>query len=224
MNSRRAFLGMVGSALAGAAGALIYKGAESGELRSDGTLRSKVATLSYNVASGGGVNRKLMPDPATGRPTVALDESFSFDRNHAICRVVTNPQAFKMPTHKMGEVVIAKDTFYMSMVATTIEQFNVTTAADGKRHVTMRGGLSCATEVSQATTKLGSRTIAEHAKYEIEAVDGGIGGGKAGDTFAYTALFDEQEAPINFAIFGPKATFTGELIEGEITIVDPSRS
>jgi len=56
---------------------------------------------------------------------------------------------------------------------------------------------------------------------EIEAVDGGIGGGKAGDSFAYTAFFDETEAPVNFAIFGPKATFTGTMVEGEVTIVDP---
>ncbi len=223
MNDRRAFLGMLASAIGGAAVAYIYKAAESGAVQPDGTLRGKIAALSYNVASGGGVNRKLMPDPATDKPTIPLDEVFSFDRNHAICKVVTNPQAFKMPTYKMGDVVIAPGAFYMSMVATTIEQFSVSTAADGKRHVTMRGGLSCATEVAQATTKLGSRTVGEHATYEVEAVDGGIGGGKAHDSFAYTAFFDETEAPINFAIFGPKFTFTGDLIEGEITIVDPAR-
>lgn len=191
--------------------------------RSAATFREKATALSYNVASGGGVNRKLMPDPSTGRPTIPLDESFSFDRNHAICKVATNPQAFKMPTYKMGDVVIAPGAFYMSMVATTIEQFSVSTGGDGKRRVVMRGGLSCATEVGQATTTLGSRTVSEHATYEVEAVDGGIGGGKAGDSFAYTAFFDEKEAPINHAIFGPKATFTGEMIEGEITITDPAR-
>ncbi len=85
----------------------------------------------------------------------------------------------------------------------------------------MRGGLSCATEVGQTTITIGSRTAAEHATYLIEAVDGGIGGGKAGDSFAFTAFFDSKEAPVNYSIFGPKATFTGKMVEGEITIVDP---
>ena len=227
MRTRRAFLLALGSGAAGAAGAYVLRGAEIGSLRAQisesDTLRRRVATLSYNVASGGGVNRKLMPDPVSGRPSIALDEAFTFDRNHAICRVETNPLAFKMPTYAMGDVVIAPNTFYMAMVATTVEQFIVTTMPDGKRKVFMKGGLSCATEVAQATTRLGSRTVAEHATYEIEAIDGGPGGGKAGDSFVYTAFFDRTEAPVNFAIFGPKAPFTGELIDGEITIVDPSR-
>ena len=51
--------------------------------------------------------------------------------------------------------------------------------------------------------------------------DAGIGGGKAGDTFAFTAFFDPVKAPVNHGIFGPKFTFTGKMVEGEITIVDP---
>lgn len=228
MRTRRSLLLALGAGAAGAAGSYVFRGAEIGEVRSqlasesDG-LRRKVAALSYNVASGGGVNRKLMPDPVTGRATVALDEAFTFDRYHAICRVDTNPRAFKMPTHALGEVVIQPHSFFMAMTATTIEQFTVSTRPDRKRHVKMKGGLSCATEVAQANTTLGSRTAAEHATYEIEAIDGGVGGGKAGDSFAYTAFFDPKEAPVNYSIFGPKATFTGELIEGEVTIVDPTQ-
>lgn len=218
------------AALGGAAAGYLLREAQLGGARSEleaaqkeaEALRARVARLSYNVASGGGVNRKLLPDPATGHPTVPLDEVFSFDRNHAACRVETNPRAFKMPTHQMGEVTIGPNQFFMSMVATTIEQFTVSSEADGKRRVTMRGGLSCSTEVGQATTTLGSRTVAEHATYQIEAVDGGVGGGKAGDSFAFTVFFDPKEAPVNFAIFGPKFTFTGEMVEGEITIVDPA--
>jgi hypothetical protein len=184
-------------------------------------LQETVARLSYNTASGGGVNLKLMPDPETGEPTIPMHEVFSFDRNHALCRVETNPQAFKMQTHEMGEVVIEAHQFYMSMVATSIDQYEVTTDADGTRRVTMRGGLDCATEVGQAETTIGSRTAAEHATYLIEATDGGIGGGEAGDTFAFTVFFDPDEAPVNYAIFGPEFTFTGEMIEGEISIDMP---
>jgi len=187
------------------------------------TLQNRVRALSYNTASGGGVNVKMMPDPTTGKATVPLEEVFSFDRNHAMCRVDTNPRAFKMPTHKMGEVVIQPNQFFMAMEATTIDQFEVTTQPDNKRKVVMRGGLSCATEVGQTKVKIGSRTAKEHATYLIEAVDGGGGGGKAGDSFAFTVFFDEKEAPVNYAIFGPKATFTGQMIEGEITIVDPTK-
>ena len=220
MISRRTFLIALGSAFGGAG--VTYTAQLAAQDRELGELRRKVATLSYNVASGGGVNRKMMPDPVSGRPTVPLDEAFTFDRNHAQCRVDTNPQAFKMPTFAMGEVQIEPNRFFMAMASTTIEQFLVTTASDGKRRVTMRGGLSCATEVGQAQTTLGSRTAAEHATYEIEAVDGGIGGGTAGDSFAFTVFFDAREAPLNHAIFGPKFTFTGEMVEGEVTIVDPA--
>lgn len=184
-------------------------------------LEERVARLSYNTASGGGVNLKMMPDPGTGEPTVPMHEVFSFDRNHAICRVDTNPEPFKMQTFEMGEVVIEAHQFYMSMVATSIEQYEVSTDAGGTRRVTMRGGLDCATEVGQAETTIGSRTAAEHATYLIEATDGGVGGGQAGDTFAFTVFFDPDEAPVNYAIFGPEFTFTGEMIEGEISIDVP---
>lgn len=184
-------------------------------------LQETVARLSYNTASGGGVNLKMMPDPETGEPTVLMHEVFSFDRNHAFCRVDTNAQAFKMQTFEMGEVVIEAHQFYMSMVATSIEQYEVSTDADGTRRVTMRGGLDCATEVGQAKVVIGSRTAAEHATYLIEATDSGIGGGEAGDTFAFTAFFDPDEAPVNYAIFGPEFTFTGEMVEGEISIDMP---
>lgn len=105
----------------------------------------------------------MMPDPETGKATVPLAEVFSFDRNHAICRVETNLQAFKMPTYRIGEVVVEPHQFFMSMVATSIEQYQVSTDADGTRRVTMRGGLDCATEVGQADVTIGSRTASEHA-------------------------------------------------------------
>lgn len=185
------------------------------------TLQDRVRRLSYSTASGGGTNLKMMPDPVTGAPTVPLEEHFSFDRNHAICRVETNPRAFKMATYRLGTVVVPPHRFFMSMVATTIDQYQVSTRPDGKRQVRMRGGLSCSTEVGQAKVTLGSRKVAEHATYLIEAVDGGIGGSKAGDSFAFTVFFDPKEAPVNYSIFGPKFTFTGRMVEGEITIVDP---
>jgi len=185
------------------------------------SLEDRVRRLSYNTASGGGVNLKLMPDPETGQATVPLEEVFTFDRNQAMCRVDTNPQAFKMQTYSMGEIVIEPYQFFMSMVTTSIEKYEVSTLSDGSRQVTMRGGLSCATEVGQANVKIGSRTAAEHANYKIVALDAGIGGGDAGDTFAFTVFFDPEDAPVNHAIFGPEFTFTGQMVVGEVTITDP---
>lgn len=185
-------------------------------------LRGDLLRLSYDTASGGGINLKMMPDPATGEMTVPMEEVFSFDRSHAMCRVDTNREAFTMPTYAMGDVTIEPNQFFMSMVATTIDQYDVTTQADGTRSVVMRGGLDCATEVGQAAVTIGSRTAAEHATYKIEAVDAGPGGGDAGDSFAFTAFFDPEEAPVNHGIFGPEFTFTGRMVEGEVTIVDPS--
>ena len=184
-------------------------------------LEDRVRRLSYNTASGGGVNLKLMPDPETGKATVPLEEVFTFDRNQAMCRVETNPYAFKMQTYSMGEVVIEPYQFFMSMVTTSIEQYEVSTLPDGSRQVIMRGGLACATEVGQANITIGSRSAAEHANYKIVALDAGIGGGEAGDTFAFTVFFDPEDAPVNHAIFGPEFTFTGQMVVGEVTITDP---
>ncbi len=232
MVPRRAVLGAGIAAAASAAAAAVtavvkntqieHNQKEISELReNDRVLRETVTRLSYNTASGGGVNLKMMQDPTSGNAVVPLEEVFSFDRNHALCRVSTNPRAFKMATHQMGEVVVDANRFFMSMVATTIEQFAVSTQPDGARRASMRGGLGCKTEVGLATVTVGSRTAAEHATYQIEAIDRGIGGGEAGDSFAFTVLFDPKEAPVNFGVFGPRFTFTGRLVEGEITIVDP---
>ena len=196
--------------------------ANAGLTSDKAALESQVLKLSYNTASGGGVNLKRMPHPETGEATAEMPEVFSFDRNHAICRVDTNPVAFVMPTHSMGEVTIEANRFFMGMSSTSIDSYEVSTLGDGSRQVVMRGGLDCVTEVGVAELVFGDRNVAEHATYRVTAVDGGVGGGSAGDKFEYTVFFDENEAPLNYAIFGPEFTFTGQMIDGEVTIVDPN--
>ena len=229
VSRREALVGVLAAGVGAAATALVKDTQIDGDhneitglQKKNDSLQSAVRRLSYNTASGGGVNVKMMPDPISGEATVPLQEVFSFDRNHAMCRVDTNPRAFKMRTFQMGEVVVPAHGFFMSMLATTIDQFAVSTQPDGTRRVTMRGGLSCSTEVGLATVTIGSRIAAEHATYQIDAVDGGVGGANAGDSFAFTVLFDPQEAPVNYGIFGPRFTFSGRMVEGEITIVDPN--
>jgi len=188
-------------------------------------LQTQMSNVALNAVSGGGINLKMMPDPATGQPTVPMEEVFSFNRAHAMCLVADNPKAFSMPTYSMGTVTIKPHTFYMSMVTTSINETTIKTLENGHTQVTMVGGLDCATEVAgeTAATTLGSRTVPEHADYTVVAEDVGIGGGKAGDTFKFTVRFDKEKAPINYAIFGPEFTFTGNMTVGEIIIVDPAR-
>lgn len=213
-------LALVVTLVAGlAAGAVIRSALDD----DTGSLDALVTRLSYNTASGGGVNLKMMLDPESGERTVPLREVFGFDRNFAFCRIDTNPQAFTMQTFSLGEITVEPYQFFMSMEVTSVDQYEITADADGNLVVVMRGGLDCNTEVGQATTTIGSRTAAEHATYRITAVDGGIGGGAAGDRFEFTVFFDPDEAPVNYSIFGPEFTFTGEMVSGEITIVDPTR-
>jgi len=193
--------------------------------RGEEDLQARVRRLSYNTASGGGVNLKMMPDPETGDQKVPLEEVFSFDRNHAMCRVDTNPHPFTMKTFAAGEILVPANGFFMAMVATVIDQFAVSSHPEGTRRVTMRGGLSCRTQVGLATVTIGSRSGAEHATYLIEAVDGGPedeNGTNPRDSFAFTVFFDGKEAPVNQSVFGPRFTFTGKMIEGKITVVDPA--
>ena len=173
------------------------------------------------TASGGGVNLKQMPG-ADGGATVPLREAFSFDAHYAQCIIEDNPARFAMDTFAMERVVIEPHTFFMAMYAHEVSLVSITDAGGGKRVAKLSGALSCATEAGTATGRVGSRTATEPAFFEIEATDGGHGGGAAGDSFAFTVFFDPQRAPLNHAIFGPNPTFTGELIAGEITIAAPA--
>jgi hypothetical protein len=122
----------------------------------------------------------------------------------------------------MGEVVVDAHTFFMAMYAHEMSLVSITEAGGGKRVAKLTGELGCLTEVGTATGRVGSRTASEPAFFEIEATDGGHGGGAAGDRFVFTVFFDPARAPVNHGIFGPNPAFTGELVAGEVTIAAPS--
>jgi hypothetical protein len=173
------------------------------------------------TASGGGVNIKEMPAPDGGDP-VPLRESFAFDAHYAQCIIEDNPAPFAMATHEMGEVVVEAHTFFMAMYAKDMSLVSIRDAGGGTRVAKLTGDLGCLTEAGTASGRVGSRTAEEPAFFEIEATDGGHGGGAAGDRFAFTVFFDQERAPINHAIFGPNPTFTGEMVVGEVTIDAPA--
>jgi hypothetical protein len=173
------------------------------------------------TASGGGVNLKLMPD-VEGAPTVPLRESFNFDAYYAQCVIEDNPDAFSMETYSMGKVVIEPHSFFMAMYANEMSLVSIRDLGDGLRVAKLTGDLGCLTEAGTATGRVGSREAEEPAFFEIEATDGGHGGGAARDSFVFTVFFDPDRAPLNHAIFGPNPAFTGEMIAGEITIAAPA--
>jgi len=173
------------------------------------------------TASGGGVNLKLMPD-VEGAPTVPLRESFTFDAHYAQCIIEDNPEPFSMETYAMGKVVIDAHSFFMGMYANEVSLVSIREAGNGTRVAKLTGALGCSTEAGTATGRVGSREADEPAFFEIEATDGGHGGGAARDTFVFTVYFDPKQAPLNHGIFGPNPAFTGEMIAGEITIAAPA--
>ncbi len=173
------------------------------------------------TASGAGVNLKLMPNEA-GTPVVPMRESFAFDAIYAQCIVEDTAERFALDTHEMGRVVIEPHQFFMAMYAEQIALTGIRREDNGSLTATLEGRLSCATYAGTASVAVGSREAAEHARFRIEATDGGFGPTAPPDRFAFTVFFDSDEAPVNHAIFGPEVTFTGEMIAGKITIGAPS--
>ncbi len=220
--SRRAFLGTAAGLVASAgilgggwATALQSESALQKELDETKSEQTKILkSLSNYVAYGGGTNLKLMPDPKTGLPTVPMEEVWHLDPDRAFCRVDNNPQAFAMETYKMGRVVVDANSFQMVMLTRDVQIPEFTINPDGTAMVKLTGEIDCSTVASLANTKVGGRDIVEPAPFEIVAVHDE----KAGDSFAFTVFFDPNMAPVNYAIFGPKATFTGKILNGGVTI------
>ena len=169
------------------------------------------------TVSGAGVNVKEMPSP-DGEDTVPLRESFAFDPHYAQCIIEDNLADFAMDTYSMGQVVVDAHTFFMAMYATQVRVAGITRGEGRSRIARLVGELDCLTEAGVANTTVGSRSAAEAANFEIQAVDGGFGGSRMGDSFAFTVFFDPGRAPVNHAIFGPNPTFTGTMVAGEVTI------
>ena len=183
------------------------------------SANDKVTLLSEHTAAGGGVNVKMMPDEA-GNPSVLMNEVFSFGTNFAFCRVDNVPVGFVMPTFAMGEVFIEPNTFFMEMNTTDIATFNISTLSDGSTQAVMTGDFDCATEAGVGGSTVGGREAFEPATFEITAIDGGTG--NANDSFVFKVFFDEVDAPVNYAIFGGEFDFTGDMVTGDISIVDPA--
>ena len=172
-------------------------------------LNDELDILNSWALYGGGSNVKKMPNIIDKKPTVQMDETFYFDHKTAICRVDNNPESFIMPTYKMGEILIEKNTFFMLMATNDIHVKSIEESENST--CILEGAIGdCFTEASAGGSTYGSRVKPEPFSPEVVAVDE--------KSFAFTAYFDEKEAPINYAIFGPKFTFTGKLTTGSVTV------
>ena len=222
--SRRIFLGTVAGLATslGVAGSGWFLSMQNQSLMKKGLDEAKSEQeklLNRYVAYGGGSNIKYMSDPNTGQPTVPLQEVFYFDVDRAFCRVDNNPQAFAMETYKMGKVVVDANSFSMIMISKKVAVSEFSVSPEGATKLKLNGNLNCATAATVANVKVGGREVIEPAPFEIEAVHDE----RAGDNFAFTVFFQPDKAPVNHAIFGPKATFTGKMQTGGVSI-KPIRS
>src|SRR5262249_31203194 len=224
LGGRRPFVATRRDAMSGLdRGGLLRAGAAAGVGATIGVRAVPVRVGAQEVlmtASGAGVNLKMMPNP-DGEPVVPMRESFAFDAVYAQCIVEDNPTRFAMDTFCMRRVVIEPHQFFMAMYADAVGIDSIRRNADGSLTATMLGSLFCATFAGTSSVTVGGRDAKEHARFKIEATDGGVGGNAPPDKFAFTVYFDEKEAPVNHGIFGPEFTFTGEMIAGKITIGPP---
>ena len=207
--NRRDFIKYVGGAAVGLGiGGLGFINSNS-NLSAEKEINSKLQTDVANLNDrleylqrwaifGGGSNIKNMPNTVDKQPTVRIDETFYFD-----------PEAFIMPTYQMGEIEIEKNTFFMLMSTTSLHVKSIEESENSTCILESDIG-DCFTEAAAGGNIYGSRIKPEPFTSEIVAVDE--------KAFSYTAYFDENEAPINYAIFGPKFTFTGELTTGSVTV------
>ena len=203
-------LGIGGLGFLSSNGNLAEERDKNSQLQTDiSDLNDKLEDLQRWSIFGGGSNIKNMPNIVDRQPTVEMNETFYFDQKNAFCRVDNNPEAFIMPTYLMGEVPIEANTFFMLMSTSTLHVKSIDESENSTCILESDSG-DCFTEASAGGNIYGSRVKPEPFKSEIVAVDG--------KAFSYTAYFDENEAPINFAIFGPKFTFTGELTIGSVTV------
>ena len=177
-------------------------------------LDKKSYLLDSWLIHGGGSNIKKMPNIVDKAPTVNMNEVFYFNHKSATCRVDNNTEPFLMPSYKMGEIVVDANTFYMVMTAQnlvvkSIQEFDATSEFSNTCVLESYEGV-CFTEASVNKQVYGSRIAPEPFTSEITVVDA--------TSFAFTAYFDETIAPVNFAIFGPKFTFTGALTSGSVVV------
>jgi len=129
--------------------------------------------------------------------------NFAFDESHFHCAVVSNDGEFIMPTHALGNVKVDKQTFAMSVDSTYVE--SVKKMEDGT--IQMLG-----TAIS--STRVNGKYEEAIVPFKVLARDGGRGHKE--DSLELTVFYNEDSAPLQFAVFGPEPRFGHGIISGDI--------
>jgi hypothetical protein len=153
-----------------------------------------------------GVGTELIDTPkgANGIPFY-LTSTFAFTSDFFHCVVLTNEQAFTMPTHSLGLAEIGKNQFFMSVDSVRIE--SLTMAVVGR--VEFKG-------TARSITRVGDKFEEAVVPFNVVAVDGGPGFER--DSLDLTVFYDEKASPMQLAIFGPEAHFGHSILSGDIAI------
>jgi hypothetical protein len=134
-----------------------------------------------------------------------LTSIFAFTKDFFHCAVLTNEQAFTMPTHGLGPVEIGKNQFFMSVDSVSIESVRRTAAG----RVELNG-------MARSITRVGDKFEEAVVPFNVVAVDGGPG--FARDSLLLTVFYNEKDSPMQLAIFGPEAHFGHAILSGDIAI------
>jgi hypothetical protein len=134
-----------------------------------------------------------------------LTSIFAFTKDFFHCVVLTNDQAFTMPTHSLGLVEIGKNQFFMSVDSVGIESVRKTAAG----RVEFKG-------MARSITRVGDKFEQAIVPFNVVAVDGGPGFER--DSLLLTVLYTEKDSPMQLAIFGPEAQFGHSILSGDIAV------
>jgi hypothetical protein len=134
-----------------------------------------------------------------------LTSIFAFTKDFFHCVVLTNDQAFTMPTHSLGPVEIGKNQFFMSVDSVGIESVRKTAAG----RVEFKG-------TARSITRVGDKFEEAIVPFNAVAVDGLAGFER--DSLLLTVFYSEEDSPMQFAIFGPAGRFGESILSGDIVI------
>ena len=123
-----------------------------------------------------------------------LTSIFAFTSDFFHCAVLTNDQAFTMPTHSLGLVEIGKNRFFMSVDSVRIENLAMTAAG----RVEFKGR-------ARSITRVGDKFEEAVVPFSVVAVDGGPGFER--DSLLLTVFYNEKDSPIAACHFWPRGPF-----------------
>ncbi len=150
------------------------------------------------------IDRPTAPDGAAFN----LTSVFAFTKDFFHCVVLTNEKPFNFKTYKMGTVTIPQNQFFMS-----VDSLQIKEAKKSGNRVELEG-------TARSITRVGDKYEAAVVPFKAVALDGGPGNQK--DSLVLTVFYNEKDAPMQLAIFGPEPRFgqSVNILSGDISIAE----